>query len=73
MSAEVLVVPNAILMIRKDGKKKKYNRKVYELIKQDHLEKITDDTPYRKKIMWGVIREGFLNVFAFLIMYAVSL
>ena len=73
LSAGVLVVPNAILMIRKDGKKKKYNRKVYELIKQDHLEKITDDTPYRKKIMWGVIREGFLNVFAFLIMYAVSL
>ena len=73
LSAGVLMVPNAILMLRKDGKKKKYNRKVYDLIKQDHLEKIKDDTPYRKKIIWGVIREGILNVSAFLIMYVIYL
>ncbi|SMC64364.1 hypothetical protein SAMN06296952_2094 [Oscillospiraceae bacterium] len=69
MSAGILMIPNAILKLRKDSKVKKYNRTVNDLIRCGDLTKIEDDTPYRKKIIWGVFREGFLNVAAFMLMY----
>ena len=73
MSAGMLVVPNAVLMMRKDMKKKKYNHTVNTLIMEKTLTRIHDDKPYRKKIIRGVFREGFFNVAAFLLMYIIAL
>lgn len=73
LAAGILVVPNAVLMMRKDMKKKKYNHTVNTLIMEKTLTRIHDDKPYRKKIIWGVFREGFFNVAAFLLMYIIAL
>ena len=73
LAAGMLVVPNAFLMMRKDMKKKKYNHTVKTLVMEKVLTRIHDDKPYRKKIIWGVFREGFLNVAAFLLVYIFAL
>lgn len=73
LAAGMLVVPNAFLMMRKDMKKKKYNHTVNTLVMEKVLTRIHDDKPYRKKIIWGVFREGFLNVAAFLLVYIFAL
>lgn len=73
LSAGILIVPNAVLMMRKDMKKKKYNHTVNTLVMEKTLTRIHDDKPYRKKIIWGVFREGFLNVAAFLLVYMFAL
>ena len=73
LAAGILVVPNAFLMMRKDMKKKKYSHTVNTLVMEKALTRIHDDKPYRKKIIWGVFREGFLNVAAFLLVYIFAL
>lgn len=73
LASGILAVPNAVLTIRKDMKKKKYNHTVNTLIMEKTLTRIHDDKPYRGKILWGVFREGFLNVAAFLLMYIFAL
>ena len=73
LAAGILIVPNAFLMMRKDMKKKKYSHTVNTLIMEKTLTRIHDDKPYRKKIIWGVFREGFLNVAAFLLVYIFAL
>ena len=73
LAAGILIVPNAVLMMRKDMKKKKYNHTVNTLVMEKTLTRIHDDEPYRKKIIWGVFREGFLNVAAFLLVYIFAL
>lgn len=73
LSAGILAVPNAVLMMCKDMKKKKYNHTVNTLVMEKTLTRIHDDKPYRKKIIWGVFREGFLNVAAFLLVYNFAL
>lgn len=73
LAAGMLVVPNAVLMMRKVMKKKKYNHTVNTLIMEKTLTGIHDDKPYRKKIIRGVFREGFLNVAAFLLVYIFAL
>ena len=73
LAAGILVVPNAVLMMRKDMKKKKYSHTVNTLVMEKALTRIHDDKPYRKKIIRGVFREGFFNVAAFLLMYIIVL
>ena len=73
LSGSLLLVPEAIMVIRRDCKERKYSHTANSLIMSKALTKITDVEPYRKKLIWGVLREGFFNSAAFIAIYTYAI